>query len=324
MKILYVVLTKNCPLNCPFCFNTFVENFKKCSTTPLDKEEIIKTIEELDPDVVSYIGGEPLLYPKEIKYVLNYFDIRDTNNHRNRIWCISTNLYYKQLADEQIEVLQLMQNMSIEEVTIGTSYTVDRFDDVYGYEEMFKNNMLFLDSIGINMGVTVTLTKEQIENMNPVKLKWNLEELKYKAVNLERCIYPHPKNDQEEYELQELYKKMDLYLRDCFSIFPEDKNYQYKRYKDSVLYEVPVFNPHCSKEVYSLYEHGLYKGCPLNSSYNKNGIDVNKEYMEKIKKFNCLECKYFKYCRGDCECTRGMCAFPKNTIEYLIDFKEEY
>ena len=309
-KILYIVLTKNCPLDCPFCFNKFVNNFSKCSTSPLELEKIKYYIDKIDPDVINFIGGEPLLYPDTIIKTLQTYD-----KDKKIMWCISTNLYYKQISDKQLEALKMIQDYSSEYVSIGTSFNVDRFDRFQGkgkeYYDIFYNNIHYLYKQGIRMGVTVTIDKAQLE-MDVEDLIIFLRSMMSQSVNLERCIYPAPDTEDKKKELQEFYSKADEYMKKCFEMIPTEMNYQYKRFYDAVLYEVPIFDNHCSQTIYTLYDHGLYAGCPLNSGNNDDKI-----YMKKLFDNSCHLCKYFRYCKGDCECTRGMCAFPKQTVDYM-------
>lgn len=312
-KILYVVLTNQCPLNCPFCFNKFVDNFKKCNTKPLSTKVIKNYINSLNPDVINFIGGEPLLFPEKILEVLDIYKEEDLE-YKKRMWCISTNLYYKNMNDKQLEVLSRIQQQSAEYVSIGTSYSADRFKSSPGYINIFRDNMLKLHLLDIRIGITVTLTKDQIELLHPRELKTILDSVKAKAVNLERCIYPVPKTTKEMDELKQFYEEADKYMMECFKIFPREMNYQFNRFYESVKFRVPIFDNHCSETVWSLYDHGLYNGCPLNSTDNGRSM-----YVEKLKNNDCYNCQYYPYCKGDCECTRGMCAFPKQTLQYIKD-----
>ena len=309
-KILYIVLTNKCPLNCPFCFNKFVDNFSKCGDKPLSIDKIKYYIDEIQPDVVNFIGGEPLLYPQLIIDTLSLYD------HKKKImWCISTNLYYKKISDLQLQALNMIQEYSKEYVTIGTSFNADRFQGFKGkgkeYYDIFYDNMHYLYKQGIRMGITVTIDKPQLQ-MKVDELIIFLRSLLCQSVNLERCIYPNPKSKKEKEDLQEFYSKADEYMMECFKKIPIEMNYQYKRFYDAVLYEVPIFDNHCSETIWSLYDHGIYNGCPLNSGNNDY-----KLYMNKLMENNCFTCEYYPYCRGDCECNRGMCSFPKKTVDYM-------
>ena len=183
MKTLYVVLTKDCMLDCPFCFNHYSDKYKKLDKGVIDTKTIIDTINDMDPDSITFIGGEPLLYPETIINVLNYFDLKDTMNKRSREWSVSSNFYYKNLSQTQIEALDLLQRMSSEDIAIGTSFSLDRFRGMDSYFDRFVKNMWRLDKIGINVGVTVTITEAQLDQ-NALDLKRVLERLKYKSINL--------------------------------------------------------------------------------------------------------------------------------------------
>ena len=309
-KILYIVITKNCMLSCPFCFNRFVDNFSKCAPNPIDVDLVMSTIDKIHPEIINFIGGEPLLYPETMLDIMK----RYTESNKNKIfWCLSTNLFYKELSDKQIECLQYMQNISLEEVTIGTSYSTDRFKDVKGYKEIFLNNMDRLDDLGIRIGVTVTLTEDLIDSTTPEELYKKMISIKAKAINLEREI--HGEEGADNKALIKQYEKSDEYMKECFKIIPQDMNYQYKRFYDAAYYGVPVFCNDCSSSVFTLYDHGLFSGCPLNN-HKSNNKDV---LANKKSECGCYTCQYYFFCKGDCECNRQpICSFPKKTMDYML------
>ena len=49
---------------------------------------------------------------------------------------------------------------------------------------------------------------------------------------------------------------------------------------------------------------------------NQVGTDPQL-WIDKVNKYKCIECKYYQYCKGDCECNRFICSFPKQTIDYM-------
>lgn len=319
IETLYVVITNKCQLDCKFCFNKFVNNFKLCNSTPIESYKAITAIKVLQPKAINFIGGEPLLFPKRLMEIMEPFKNDDLINH-NRVWTISTNLYYKDLDDLRIQALNQIQKQSSDLVTIGSSYSFDRFFGKGDYFNIFKKNMLKLDEEGIRCGITVTMTKEQIENVTIDNLLEILDSVKAKCINIERCIYPLPKSKKEYYELIELYYKQDLYMKEFFEKVPENMNYQYNRFKESVYYRTPLFNNQCSKTVFCLYDHGLYPGC---TSFELSDNSKRKEISEsrlndKLFDLNCRMCEYFPYCKGDCECNRSIiCTFPKQTFQYM-------
>ena len=313
MKGLYIVVGENCQLRCPFCFNRFDENFNNKVLELLDISKLIDMIYEFGPSSVTLIGGEPLL-PRYIDKVTTlvqeyYYDKR----YKPISWCISSNLYYKKLSHEQIYLLYLLQALSTDEIAIGSSYSVDRFsNNNKDYFNIWKNNMLRLDSLGIRVGITLTLTTEQI-NYSPTNTFNILESVKAKSINVERELFP---KDTDEKKLIQHYKLSDLYMKQLFEIIPQNMNKQWDRFADAIKFKIPVFNNHCSQYISTIYpeEDGykMRKGCVI----NQVGVDPQL-WVEKVSKYKCIECKYYQYCKGDCECNRFACAFPKQTIDYM-------
>lgn len=308
-KILYINITNKCQLNCPFCFNKIVDNYQKFGNKPIDVDYAYEYIQKLNPDIVNFIGGEPLLYPQTI------IDILEKDNTAIRNYCISTNLAYKNITDKQLECLKSIQYRSIDSVSIGTSYNIDRFLNKESYLKTFIDNCNYLVSKGIRIGVTVTLTEMQYKNQSVEELiNIVFDKCKASAINIERCIY-----DDDHYLSIEKNEKIDLYMRNLFMVIPIEKNYQWNRFYNAIKYRVPVFDTECSKSVYSLYDHGLYPGCPLNNGKNN---DISS-WLTKLEKYKCHLCDYYPYCRGDCECNRQVCAFPKHTVQYMKHILEE-
>jgi hypothetical protein len=212
--------------------------------------------------------------------------------------------------------------MSVENVSIGTSYSTDRFNDLPEYLDLFKHNMKRLDKEGIRVGLTVTLTKDLVDNSSPEDMLEFAYSVKAKSINIERVIYGYSAHKDKE-KLKEDYEKSDVWMKHCFEIIPKDMNYQYNRYYDAAKYSIPIFKTRCSEEVYTLYDHGLYGGCPLNGC-NDNSLSESR-LSEKLYNNHCYNCEYYRYCLGDCECTRQVCAFPKQTLDYMKELiKGEY
>lgn len=313
-KILYIIVTKDCMLKCPFCFNKFVKNFRYCNpSSHISLTTAMDSIDKIQPEYINFIGGEPLLYPKIMMDIIDTTERRYQSNRR--MWCISSNLFYPELSDLQIECLRRIQDNSFENVSIGTSYSTDRFRDLPEYLETFKKNMDILDKQDIRVGLTVTLTRDLVDTSTPEEMLEFAYSVKAKSINIERVIYGYYDHDDDIEDLEEEYQRSDEWMKRCFQIIPKELNYQYQRYYDSAKYGIPIFKTYCSKEVYSLYDHGLYKGCPLNGCDSR----VTSEFRLDSKKFDndCYFCSYYPYCLGDCECTRQVCAFPKKTLDYM-------
>ena len=304
-KTLYVSVTNKCQLHCPFCFNKFVEGFQN-DKEDLTPKKVIEIIEKNNYASIDLLGGEPLLNSKFIIELLNYF------KNDKKIWCISSNLAFKKMNDLQLEALKKIQDYSISKISVGSSYNLDRFEST-DYLKLWKQNMIKLDEMGINVGVTVTLTEKQC-NQSVDDLIDILESVKYKSVNLEICKYSKPNNNNELTNIIKANKKIDLYLKKCFEKIPIHKNYQFGRFYDSVLNRVPLADPHCSYHTDIIFPDGNLKhGCCSNGVQE----DTNELLKKKLFENNCLTCKYYDFCKGDCECSRWACVFPKKTINYI-------
>ena len=304
-KTLYVSVTNKCQLHCPFCFNKFVEGFQN-DKKELTPRKVIELIKENDYASIDLLGGEPLLNPQFIIDIVKYF------KNFNKTFCISSNLAFKSLSDLQIEALWKIQKYSISKISIGSSYNLDRFEST-NYFNLWKKNMIYLDELGINVGVTVTLTEKQCDQ--PVDdLISILGSVKYKSVNLEICKYSKPNNNDELNHIIEANKKIDLYLKECFEKIPIHKNYQFGRFYDSALNRVPLADPHCSYHTDIVFPDGTLKhGCCSNGVQE----DDSKLLKKKIFENNCLVCDFYDFCKGDCECNRWTCVFPKETLQYI-------
>ncbi len=320
-RILYIVVTKDCMLSCPFCFNKFVENFKKFKpSSTIDLYKALDAIDEVNPQYINFIGGEPLIYPTIISDIINHTEARHMDS--KRMWCISTNLFYPNLSKMQIECLRTIQDNSTDYVSIGTSYSTDRFKGLPNYLETFRKNMDILDKENIRVGLTVTLTDDLVSTSTPEEMLEFAYSVKAKSINIERVV--HGYNDFKDLELlRDQYDRSDEWMKHCFEIIPRELNYQYQRYYDSAKLTIPIFKTKCSREVFSLYDHGLYKGCPLNGCNDDNLVESRLD-IKKLE-YDCYSCSYYPYCLGDCECTRQVCAFPKKTLDYMKDVvKDEY
>lgn len=304
-KTLYISVTNKCQLHCPFCFNKFVEGFQN-DKEELTPEKVIELVKENGYTTIDFLGGEPLLNPQFIIDIVDHFKYSD------KAFCISSNLAFKPLSDLQIEALRKIQKYSNSKVSVGTSYNIDRFEAT-DYLDLWKKNMLELDEFGINVGVTVTLTENQCEQ-SVDDLKLLLESVKYKSVNLERCNYSKPQDEVELEHIKQISHKIDLYLKECFKKFPLDKNYQFARYYDSAYNRVALMDPHCSYHTDIIFCDGNLKHGCCSNGVQEDDRDLLKQ---KIIKNNCLICEFYDFCKGDCECNRWTCTFPKETLQYI-------
>lgn len=306
MKTLYIITTEQCNMNCPFCYTKFIPQFsenteKNCIDVNTAINVINKGYNGEKYDYVIFHGGEPLLYPKEILEILDNVDMESTN------FSIQTNLVYKSLTKEQVNVL-------IKLGSYGTSFNVDRFLGKKEQEEQFKDNIRFLNTLGLDCTLLVTLTEEQITRQNPWRLLDYVRDLKIRKIVLERPIYPNKYYKENKEKLENLYEDIDSYMLTCAKIFPRNYTNLFWLVEKSIENGLTFYNTKCSNDTFTLYNKEFKFGCPSLECRNENNSDM----LQK-----CLQCEYYRWCGMDCECFNHICAFPKKTFSYIKNILEQ-
>lgn len=303
MKTLYVITTNQCQLSCPFCYTKFIPSFnesKEASHIDIDMAAEVINIREYDH--VIFHGGEPLLYPDIVMGIMDKVKKKDV------VFGIQTNLAFKDLSKDQLKCLYRMKH------GYGTSYSIDRFPD-----DILKNNIIhnihMLNTVGIRSNIIVTITEDQINKQNPYALKSFLDSLDTDYIIFERPILPINTLKTEYKKCTQLYEEVDKYLETCYKIFDRDKTNIFSLVSNSVRTNSPMYDNHCSFWTETLYYDRLKMGCP---SLEKKKVD------DRAKMIECLQCDYYKYCKGDCECFNYACAFPKKTFSAVLkDIRKE-
>ena len=319
MNTLYIIVTNECNMKCPFCYNYYNnENFTKKSIIDVDKAVNIATKgykiskDKYIPftDVIFH-GGEPLLYP-DIVYEI-YSKIKEKREDMR--FSIQTNLNYDYINNIQLKVLASIRNY-------GTSYSYDRYDGNEDCLVRMINNVRFLNSFNINNGLLVTLTEKQILMQSPEYLlrfiNENLQGIKDVIFERQAFSYNTIMKDKKKYE--EFYRKSDEYLYRLAKAYntpghnfiPSSNIINVM--KNAIINKTPFYPNHCSDFTISIYPNDdntikLKYGCPSREEIN---IPYDEEFANK-----CYTCSYFPYCKGDCECFNNICTFPKKWFNYI-------
>ena len=306
MKTLYVITTEQCQMNCPFCYTQFVPQFNTSFKKDAICADMVANVinKGIDGEPFTYVifhGGEPLLYPETILEIMDKVSV-DTE------FSVQSNLGFKQLSQEQLKVLTRLKSY-------GTSYNVDRFDKGNAiFKFYFQDNVKLLNSMGLEGTVLITITQDQIDKQNPFALYKYIKSLGIKKVVFERPIFPirDIKKNKEKYA--KLYEDVDKYLRVCAGIFPPDMTNLFWLVEKALEHGLTLYDTKCSNNTYTLFQDRIKYGCP--SLENRN--EDNKDMLSQ-----CLQCKYYKHCGMDCECFNHVCAFPKQTFDYIKKKIEE-
>ena len=282
MNSLYLIMTESCQMNCPFCYTKFCTGFENDDSV-LDPDIAVKVIKKgftrdnktFEPfDHIIFHGGEPLLYPDNISYIID----KVVQFNPKIDFGIQTNLAYKELSKKQIQLL----------IRLG------------GYGTLL-----------------ITITEDHINNQSPQHLAQYIKE-KYgdiKYVKLERAIYPINDILKDPAKYTRIYERIDEYLKQCLFEFPRELSDLYDNILHSIQNNTKWYPTKCSIFTASLYKDQVKYGCPSRE------IDDNYKDIEKIQSM-CLNCNYFKWCGGDCECMNGVCTFPKKSFDTVYSIEE--
>lgn len=279
IDILYLRVTENCNLSCPFCF-------VKKNTSVIDIDKCIETIDTIKPNRIIFHGGEPLLYPKLIRELIDTFP--------NIKHSITTNLATN-LSDQSIDVLHRCD--------VSTSYSIDRFSDINEFNK-FLANVNTVGGLGRQLTVLVTLSDRQI-NQPAEQLCQLLNTLPATYISFERLYF----TEQHTVDyLDDFYHRTDLYLSQCFRYIRPQANTVRLKFIDSIKLNKPVFPTACSDNVRTLTTDGTLFSCP----------SIQDRQIGKRRR-QCISCNLYKYCQGDCQAFRATCCFPKQTFRAVLN-----
>lgn len=291
-------------MSCPFCYNYFTDPDFKTPNIVIDPEfasRIINTGFKRNNtfnnfDTVIFHGGEPLLYPKEILQIMK--------NCPGKRFSIQTNLNYRELDKEQVEVLCKIGSY-------GTSFSWDRFESNKPALVNMVRNIKYLSSFGLKNTLIVTLTENHIKSMNVFHLKDFIER---EIQHVDYILFERPivsiddiNNNPDKYI--EMYELVDMYLYKLYTVFKDsDIKTNLREQVETAVNGGTFALQNCSSFTLTIYPNKKIKyGCPSKESKK---IKMTEEFFQ-----NCIQCKYFKFCKGDCECFNGVCAFPKQYFD---------
>lgn len=280
MSTLYFKVTDACNMRCPFCYVD-----QKVGPSDFSLEPLISILDE-HPEIHTVIlhGGEPLLYPERC------LDVIKLCRKRNLQVSITSNMTL-QLTEERERVLREVDG-------IATSYSIDRFAGQEDSFAAFLDNTQWLNDQGLSFTLLVTMSEPQLRQ--PVKdLLAIISQIKPRNITFERLYITN--------RIDKLYERTDAYLLELFQHIPPEQNNLYQWMIDSCRFNIPVFDVRCSSLTANQNGH-LYQ-CP-----NMNGA-----HIKKARRRECLECKYYRWCQGDCPSFRDTCSFPKQTFQYVMN-----
>lgn len=227
---LYIKVTKECSLRCPFCYSQVADG-------AIDLNLLDQTIKDTGTKELVFHGGEPLMYPDKCLEIMNRYPEKKFTITTNFVW---------PWTEERAEVLKRIRYFA-------TSYSVDRFRGYPAAFKLFKENLKRAAKDAKMITLLVTLSREQLKQP-PEELAAIIEGLPVTNVTLER-VY-----DLAGQNLKGLYEDTDQYLMRTFELIPEKKNNLYQWMKDSAKDDVPLYCVDCDNQ--TIGPEGKLWGCP--------------------------------------------------------------
>ena len=225
---MYLKITENCNLSCPFCYVKQKQNV-------ISFETAVSAIEAYQPKEVIFHGGAPLLHPKRTLEIIDRFP--------SQVFSITSNLTLP-LTDERMEIL--------ERCYVATSYSADRFPNSE-LEQIFKKNVAKVRETE-DVTLLVTLSEKQLE-MPPVEFIRKLDEIGYDSILFERMYAAGLDKAFAE--------KMDMYLLELMKALPDArKNYLYDQMMESIISYTYLFPLTCDRNVVTVNPDGSILSCP--------------------------------------------------------------
>lgn len=303
---LFLTITNECNLNCVDCYS----KFKVSNVKVADLSSMIDTITQVAPGKLVITGGEPLLYPKLISNIINYFRF-DYRQHWDIVLC--SNLCFPELSKDQLDVIRHCDY-------IQTTYSTDRFGDNQTRLNWVKNNICKIKSLQNSdvkkVDAIVTVTDKTISMMDGGIIDF-VNDSKIDGILFENFTFftPDPLlNIQQFYRVADEYiLNMCKYLKDKVEIL-NFSNWKMALDNHMIL--------HCN-----VCDSGYCKEYRVDHLRNGCTCCVNTNKKDRQYKFthHCINCEYYKYCMMDCERFGKYCAFPKKTFKYFLDniYKKE-
>ena len=305
---IYIKLTTYCNLNCLHCYAAAHERYSMSNTQYLESlDAVIDFAQQHSADQidVQFHGGEPFCSALDIDIAMRRFAA-----YSNIKSCITTNLCY-QLSDVHIAIFRKMQPYS-SQPCIMTSWDHEIRFETASQEQLWEENVRTLISNKIDVRPIVCLTTKLVNTWKPACLMAKFQSLGISTLNFERLtengrltsnLQLKPTNRVVDHYLYESYhaaKQLNMHIP-LFESAEESMN--------GFLFGCRARK--CMKHVITINPNQTLAACP--NSYamligkienRKFQFDVRQQLLackcEQKRHQRCYQCKYFKYCNGDC------------------------
>lgn len=303
--VIYLKTTNTCQMNCKHCYNS-ISPFKGTMTQETINN-VITYLNDLSKNktlLVIFHGGEP--FNCDISIIQSF--LKAFENNKNVSFTVTTNLMYK-ITDDHLNIFKKMDKL-YDKPFISTSWDYNIRFATEAQENLWLNNVQYLQQNGIEVSPIVTLSKLLIDNKTPEDILNYFKQLNIKRMNIERITKTG--NAEKNHYLIPLNKDVSEWLYEAYklSIEMDIDIMLFNNLKQSIFYnnKVGCLKRQCQKNVITINPDGSIAGCPncsQNIYGNIKGDFDSKLYNkficdEEIKKNECYLCPYYEYCNGEC------------------------
>lgn len=329
MKQIYVKTTESCNLKCEHCYvqarcNTSQFFNSKETSNWIKKYLQFYNLEEKDL-LISFHGGEPFLDdPQKLLDFKKNFPLAVFNATSNL--CL-------ELTEKHLELIKSFYDPLFNKPLLKTSWDYKiRFNSEQ--EQIWRSNVKKLLDCGVIIQTIVCLTKQLIEEVKASDLIYMFKFLKIQKVDFERITV----HKAEHNLLVPDYKKQDKWLLEAFQASKEAglEVCMFESLRESIKgNHSGCRKRQCMQEVITINANGSIGGCPNTAliqpyasiyediqEYDSNLCRTCLIKKEQQQKIQCLRCKLFNICNGDCHqlCWQGdECPAPTLVMEELLN-----
>ncbi|MEM4499957.1 MAG: radical SAM protein [Candidatus Woesearchaeota archaeon] len=350
-KLIVINLTSYCNLRCTYCynFNNLIKEHYEPNVERLEKiiEKIILDVNQRSYTFVFH-GGEPLLYVKEIKELVNFINSLSKNLNFKPFFSIQTNGI---LIDESILEFIKENRISLS-ISVDGPPTINQISRNIKEDDAVKLDRILnkLKDNNIPFSILVTVNKNNITKLDEI-LKY-FQKIKPSSVRFNTLIYSD--------FCKEIIPSTEEYIKFYISLFQRyiKGNYSFKLSNlIDMIESIAVINREKRKFICSNYPCGAgtrmlnvlgngdvyacgelilndikieYDECMNSQSL----IDLIKKKFEKLLNLNfskipCKNCFYKNICTNDCigrtyhmfndfEKRSPYCKLNKKIIEFIL------
>lgn len=332
---IYIKTTNTCNLNCSHCYTGGIQK----NVERFDKLGVLSFLANFVKDYpfvrrfeYAFHGGEPMLVPVS---EMSDFMQKSREFTKEGIYGIQTNLVFK-LTDERMDFLKSLD-------FVGTSWDYDIRFDTDKAENTWEENVKKLVAAGIDLHVTVSLSRKLVNETEPIDTIIKMHKLGIRHILFERLTPSGTAKDNPEIfpnsrELSSYFVKMWEQ-----SVANRTYDYIHNLFLESTVQMIVNNGPvegqrrcrGCEKQILTFNSDGTIGGCADGALENTFGtihqrpLDVLKSKgrfktiaKEQTINPNCLECDVYTVCLGDCYKQKHDefgCMAPKKVMQDMVN-----